>query len=78
MQSNKQPCEISRDLYRQVEQLAQLLGKSPETVIQECIDGIDGLIRLSEATRPLIVAEWRLRKKYQRERKDNSEGLTKG
>lgn len=78
LQPDKQPCEISREVYRQVEQLAQFLGKSPEVIIQECIDGIDNLIRLSEANRPLIVAEWRLRRSYQRERKDESENPTRG
>lgn len=69
--ADKHPCEISRELYRQVEQLARLLDKSPEAAIKDCIDGIDHLIRHSDARRPLIVAEWRLRKEYRQKRKSD-------
>ncbi len=69
--ADKHPCEISRELYRKVEELARLLDKSPETIIKDCIDGIDHLIRHSDAHRPLIVAEWRLRKEYGLKRKSD-------
>lgn len=61
---NGQPCEIPIELYHKVEELARLLNKSPEIVIEECVAGIENLIHYTNAQRPLIVAEWRLRQQY--------------
>ena len=61
---DKQLCQISIERYRQAKELAQLLGKSPEDFIAECICGIENRVRHTCAQRPLIVAEWRLRKHY--------------
>lgn len=66
---NAQPCQISNDLYQKIEELARLLNKTPEATIAECVNGIENLIRRTDAKRPLIVAEWRLREQYRTSRK---------
>lgn len=58
------PCQISKDLYQKIEELARLLNQTPETTIAECVSGIENLIFHTNAQRPLIVAEWRLRQQY--------------
>lgn len=58
------PCCVSKETYRKVKELARLLNKTPEVVIEECVAGIDNLIHHTDSKRPLIVAEWRLRRQY--------------
>lgn len=41
----KEPCQISKELYRKMEEAARSLGRTPEELIEECVLGIDGLIR---------------------------------
>lgn len=65
------PCQISKDLYEKVEELARLLNQTPETTIAECVSGIENLIFHTNAQRPLIVAEWRLRQQYSQCRRKN-------
>jgi hypothetical protein len=63
---DNQSCHISQEKYERVEELARLLNRSPEEVVEACVKGIEFLIRETDVQRPLIVAEWRLREQYRR------------
>lgn len=73
---DKERSLISRELYTKVEELARLLDKTPEAVIEECITGIVNRIHHSQAQYPLIIAEWRLRQQYSRSRVAVSDKLS--
>lgn len=66
--TGKEACWVSHSYYQKAKELGEILGKSPEVVIEECVSGILNLIEYSDAQRPLIVAEWRLRQHYRQQK----------
>lgn len=65
--SHQQPCFLSSPTMAKVQRLAVGLNRSPDQVVEDCIQGVLDLIE--DGRTPLIVQEVRLRQSYSSSRK---------
>ena len=61
---NRRAITIGSESSRKLQRLAELLSRSPEAVLDECIAGIEEMVDAEGSDGPLIVKECKLRRDY--------------